>query len=269
MDDHSYLKNIVKEEYETRATEAFSQTHQEKADLVARAFGYTSEELAFLPEKANMGLGCGNPTAFASLKEGEVVVDLGCGGGLDVILAAKKVGPKGRVIGIDMTPKMIELAKDNAKKSGLTNVQFFLAEIESLPLEDNSVDCVISNCVLNLVPDKMKAFREIYRILKKGGRLAISDIALKKPLPNDLQNDASAYVGCISGAILIDDYRSKLLQVGFSQVAVVDMNADLNVYKQMGVGDVCCSKSCTSNVTQSSETTSCCYQEGDRDAGGE
>ena len=154
---------------------------------MAEAFGYTPEQLASIPAEANMGLSCGNPTAFASLKPGETVVDLGCGGGLDVFLAAKRVGPTGKAIGIDMTPEMLDLARRNAAKADggkpLDNVEFHQATIDKLPLPDASVDCVISNCVINLAPDKQAVFCEIARVLKPGGRLAVSDIALKKPLP--------------------------------------------------------------------------------------
>src|SRR5437868_3419230 len=171
-----------------------------------------------------MGLSCGNPTASASLRPGEVVVDLGCGGGLDVFLAAAKVGPTGKAIGIDMTPQMIELARRNAAlgKSPVTNVQFHLAQIDQMPLADASVDCVISNCVINLAADKRAVFHEIARVLKPGGRLAVSDIALKRPLPAELANDIMAYVGCIAGAISSDDYRAGLRQAGFEHVQIID-----------------------------------------------
>src|SRR5687768_4499734 len=161
-----------------------------------------------------MGLSCGNPSAFATLRQGEVVVDLGCGGGLDVFLAADRVGPSGKAIGIDMTPEMLELSRRNAV--GRENVEFIQATIDNMPLPDASVDCVISNCVINLAPDKPAVFREITRILKPGGRLAVSDIALKQPLPPEIGNDLQAYVGCVAGAILIDDYRSWLTAAGFS-----------------------------------------------------
>jgi arsenite methyltransferase len=167
---------------------------------VAEAFGYSAEELTSIPAEANMGLSCGNPTATARLRRGEVVVDLGSGGGLDVFLAAKLVGAEGRAIGIDMTPAMIDRARANAKAGGYTNVDFYHSTIDSIPLPDASVDCVISNCVLNLAPDKPAVFREIARILKPGGRLAVSDIALKGDLPEALARSMAAYVGCIGGA---------------------------------------------------------------------
>lgn len=214
---------------------------------VAEAFGYTPEELASIPAEANMGLSCGNPTATANLREGETVVDLGSGGGLDVFLAAAKVGPTGRAVGIDMTPEMIELARRNAAKQpgGAPNVEFHLATIDSLPLADSSVDCVISNCVINLAPDKGAVFREIARVLKPGGRLAVSDIALKRELPPELGNDLMAYVGCISGAISVDEYRQGLLEAGFSDVQIVDSGSDLNAYAKVENQSGCCSPAMT------------------------
>jgi SAM-dependent methyltransferase len=208
---------------------------------VAQAFGYTQEELASIPASANMGLSCGNPTATADLREGEIVVDLGSGGGLDVFLAAQKVGPTGKAIGIDMTADMVERARRGAVQAGLTNVEFHLAEIESLPLESGSVDCIISNCVLNLVPDKARAFAEIYRVLKPGGRLAVSDIALKRPLPEELSKNVLAYVGCVAGAIQIDDYRQVLAAAGFRDIVIVDSGFDLTAYTAIEGASGCCS----------------------------
>ena len=208
---------------------------------VAQAFGYTPEELTSIPAEANMGLSCGNPTATAHLRPGEVVVDLGSGGGLDVFLSSKQVGPTGRAIGIDMTPAMIERARANAKSGGYTNVEFHLSTIHKIPLPDASVDCVISNCVLNLAPDKPAVFREIARVLKPGGRLAVSDIALKKELPEAISKSVAAYVGCIAGAIRIDDYRSGLLAAGFEHVEIVDSGADLNAYAKVENQSGCCS----------------------------
>lgn len=204
---------------------------------VAEAFGYSVEELTSIPAEANMGLSCGNPTAYANLRAGEVVVDLGSGGGLDVFLAASKVGPEGRAIGIDMTPEMIERARRNAEKGvdgkPYTNVEFQLSTIDKLPLAGSTVDCVISNCVINLAPDKQAVFREIARVLKPGGRVAVSDIALKKPLPEEVASDVLAYVGCVAGAVLIEDYKRGLLEAGFSHVEIVDTASDLNVYAKI------------------------------------
>ncbi len=210
---------------------------------VAEAFGYTAEELTSIPAEANMGLSCGNPTATAHLRPGEVVVDLGSGGGLDVFLAAKMVGPKGRAIGIDMTMAMIERAQANAQAGGYTNVEFYQSTIDHIPLPAASVDCVISNCVLNLAPDKPAVFREIARVLKPGGRVAVSDIALKHELPEAVAQSMAAYVGCIAGAIKIDDYKGGLLAAGFEHVEIVDSGADLNAYAKVENQAGCCSPS--------------------------
>jgi arsenite methyltransferase len=208
---------------------------------VAEAFGYSAEELAAVPTAANLGLSCGNPTAFASLRPGETVVDLGCGGGLDVLLASVRVGPAGKAVGIDMTPEMIERARRNAAQQSVGNVEFHLAAIDRLPLPDASVDCVISNCVINLAPDKPAVFREVFRVLKPGGRLAVSDIALKRPLPPELGRDIMAYVGCIAGALYLDDYERRLRAAGFQAVQVVDAHKDLNAYALVMDQAACCS----------------------------
>ena len=214
---------------------------QTAAQSVAQAFGYTAEQLASIPAEANMGVSCGNPTAMSSLKPGEVVLDLGCGGGLDVLLAAQKVGPTGKAIGIDMTEDMIRRARENAQKAVLENVEFHLAEIESLPLDDNSIDCVISNCVLNLVPDKSVAFAEIFRVLKPGGRLAVSDLALKQELPADMAADINVCFGCTWGAVSICQYEAALKTAGFAAVEIIDTCVDLNAYIQMDTQPSCCS----------------------------
>jgi arsenite methyltransferase len=208
---------------------------------VAEAFGYSAEELRSIPAEANMGLSCGNPTATARLRLGEVVVDLGSGGGLDVFLAAKMVGPEGRAIGIDVTPAMIERARANAVAGGYTNVEFYQSTIDNIPLPDASADCVISNCVLNLATDKPAVFREIARVLKPGGRLAVSDIALKGELPEAIARSMAAYVGCIAGAIRVDDYRAELLAAGFDHVEIVDSGSDLNAYAKVENQSGCCS----------------------------
>lgn len=206
---------------------------------VAAAFGYSEAELASLPEQANMGLSCGNPLALASVAPGEVVVDLGCGGGMDVFLAAQKVEPSGKVIGIDMTTEMLARAQAGVDRLGLTNVELYHSTIDRLPLPDASVDCIISNCVINLVPDKSAVFHEILRVLKPGGRVAISDIALKQSLPAEIKNSVEAYVGCISGAVLIEEYRQLLEAAGFDAVVVTDTGADLNAYA-LASGSGCC-----------------------------
>lgn len=240
----SDIREHVRSKYGAVAQSGLSSEHS-GVKAVAEAFGYTPEELASIPAEANMGLSCGNPTATANLRPGEVVVDLGCGGGLDVLLAAAKVGPTGKAIGIDMTEEMLQLARKNAAKSRggqpVENVEFHRATIDDIPLPDGSVDCVISNCVINLAPDKSAVFREISRILKPGGRLAVSDIALKKPLPAEIGEDVLAYVGCIAGAISFDEYRNGLLDAGFSDVEIIDSGADLNAYAKVENQAGCCS----------------------------
>jgi len=230
----------VRAKYGEVAQRGLSTAH-DGVRAVAEAFGYSGDELASIPAEANMGLSCGNPTAFASLRPGEVVVDLGCGGGLDVFLAAKKVGPAGKAIGIDMTPDMLALARRNAAQTGATNVEFHQATIDKLPLADASVDCVISNCVINLAPDKGAVFREIARVLKPGGRLAVSDIALKQLLPPEIGASLMAYIGCIAGAISLDDYRRGLHEAGFEAVEIIDSGSDLNAYAKVENQSGCCS----------------------------
>jgi len=254
----THLEDAVRSRYAATARSGLS-NDQPGVRAVAEAFGYSADELLSIPAEANMGLSCGNPTAFASLKSGEVVVDLGCGGGLDVFLAASKVGPAGKAIGIDMTTDMLDLARANARKAGLANVDFHLAHIDRLPLPDASVDCVLSNCVINLAPDKPAVFREIARILKPGGRLAVSDIALKQPLPPELAQDVMAYVGCIAGAIPIDTYRTQLLAAGFASVQVQDTGADLNAYAKVENQAGCCAPTPTpASSTLSLADSACC-----------
>jgi SAM-dependent methyltransferase len=174
-----------------------------------------------VPDGANLGLGCGNPLAHAELKEGEVVVDLGSGAGFDCFLAARKVGPSGRVIGVDMTPEMIERARANARKGGYSNVEFRLGEIEHLPVADNFAGMIISNCVINLSTDKPQVFREALRVLKAGGRLMVSDLVLLRPLPESVRASVEAYAGCISGAMLKEDYLGAMTEAGFREVELV------------------------------------------------
>lgn len=246
------ILDSVRSKYGAVAESTLS-SNDEGVKAVAEAFGYSAEELTSIPAEANMGLSCGNPTATANLRPGEVVVDLGSGGGLDVFLASKKVGPEGRAIGIDMTPAMIERARANSAAGGYTNVEFYESTIDRIPLPDASVDCVISNCVINLAPDKPAVFREISRVLKPGGRFAVSDIALKGELPEAIAKSMAAYVGCIAGAIRIDDYRAGLLAAGFEHVQIVDSGADLNAYAKVENQSGCCSpgmdeSSCCSTV---------------------
>jgi len=192
------------------------------ATTISKNIGYSDEELSAVPEGANLGLGCGNPVALASLKEGETVLDLGSGAGFDCFLAANKVGKRGRVIGVDMTPEMIDKARENARRGNYDNVEFRLGEIEHLPVADGGVDAIISNCVINLSPDKPQVFREAFRALKPGGRLMVSDIVLLKELPDSIRKSVAAYVGCISGALLKEDYLNTIKSAGFRQVKVVE-----------------------------------------------
>lgn len=243
------IEQVVQSRYGNVAKSGLSSDHA-GVKAVAEAFGYSANQLASIPAEANMGLSCGNPLAFASIKEGETIVDLGSGGGLDVLLASEKVGPSGKAIGIDMTPEMLALARTNAKKAEVTNVEFYESTIDKLPLPDASVDCVISNCVINLASDKQAVFREINRVLKPGGRLAVSDIALKQELPPEIGQNLLAYVGCIAGAIPIEKYRDGLLTAGFAQVDIHDTGADLSVYSKVDRQAGCCSpgSSCGSEV---------------------
>lgn len=192
----------------------------EPADSPSRALGYSDQELARVPEGADLGLGCGNPQAIASLKPGERVLDLGSGAGFDAFIAARQVGPTGRVIGVDMTPQMITKARANVGKTDLTNVEFRLGEIERVPVADASVDVIMSNCVINLSPDKPAVFREAFRVLAPGGRLAISDIVALAPLPPAMADDVAAYTGCVAGAALVSDLDRMLREAGFASVSI-------------------------------------------------
>ncbi len=189
---------------------------------ISRKLGYTEEEILSAPPESNMGLGCGNPLAMASLKKGEHVLDMGSGAGFDCFLAAKAVGPEGMVIGVDMTTEMVEKARAHAKKYGYKNVDFRQGELENMPVADNSVDVVISNCVINLVPDKERAFKEAFRVLKPGGRLIVSDIVLRRELPEHIRRSRDAYVGCLAGAVLKEDYIKAIRSAGFKDIAVMD-----------------------------------------------
>ncbi len=190
-------------------------------ETVSKAIGYSKEELESLPEGADLGLGCGNPVALASIREGDTVLDLGSGAGIDCFLAAKKVGKNGKVIGVDMTPEMIDRARENAKKGDFDNVEFRLGEIENLPVADNSIDLMISNCVINLSPDKKRVFDEAFRVLKPGGSIMVSDIVLLKELPDSLKT-ADLYTGCVAGAMLKDAYIQTIKDAGFDKVDVID-----------------------------------------------
>jgi SAM-dependent methyltransferase len=215
------------------------------ASDMSKKMGYSEEELSKLPEGANLGLGCGNPVALAALKEGDTYVDLGSGAGIDCFLAADKVGKSGKVIGVDMTPEMIDRARENAKKAGIENVEFRLGEIEHLPVADNSVDVITSNCVINLSPDKKAVFNDAYRVLKPGGKVLISDIVLLKELPEAVLQSVEAYVGCVSGALPKDEYLNLVKEAGFENVEVVSENSAgdiwvndplaLSIIEQLGI----------------------------------
>jgi len=194
----------------------------DRAREIGKEIGYTEEELKAVPEGANLGLGCGNPVALASLKEGETVLDLGAGAGFDCFLAANQVGKKGKVIGVDMTSEMLDKARGNARKGNYGNVEFRLGEIENLPVADNFVDVIISNCVINLSPDKKRAFQEAFRVLKPGGRLMVSDIVLVKELPNFVRRSIEAYIGCVAGAMLKEEYLEAIRTAGFQNVRIVE-----------------------------------------------
>lgn len=223
------IKQAVRERYAQIAAEessccAPSNTccgTTDQATDISKKMGYRDEELDSVPEGANLGLGCGNPTALASLKEGETVLDLGSGGGFDCFLAANVVGQKGKVIGVDMTSEMIDKARENARRSGYLNVEFRLGEIENLPVADNSVDAIISNCVINLSPDKGRVFKEAYRALKPGGRVMVSDTVLLQELPESIKNSVEAYVGCVAGASRKEDYLATVAAAGFQEVEIV------------------------------------------------
>jgi arsenite methyltransferase len=188
---------------------------------IALQIGYSAEDLKVIPDGANLGLGCGNPLEHAEVKAGETVLDLGSGAGMDCFLAAKQVGEKGRVIGVDMTPEMIERARENAEKVGTTNVEFRLGEIEHLPVADNSVDVIISNCVINLSPDKSQVFKEALRVLKPGGRLTVSDLVLRRPISEQLRSSVEAYVGCVAGAMQKDAFLQAMRDAGFAEVSIL------------------------------------------------
>jgi SAM-dependent methyltransferase len=222
------IKQIVRERYSQIATQNTSCCcssepccgPENTAEQIGMAIGYSEQDLQSVPDNANLGLGCGNPIALASLQEGETVLDLGAGAGFDCFLAAIKVGKKGKVIGVDMTTDMLEKARENAKNGAYENVEFRLGEIENLPLEPESVDVIISNCVVNLSPDKKKVFQEAFRVLKPGGRLMISDLVLLKDLPESVKESVQAYTGCIAGALRKKHYIKLIQDAGFEQIDI-------------------------------------------------
>ena len=221
------VKKIVREGYAVIANKGSSCCGSGNSccgnsnQTVSKAIGYSDDDLSAVPDGSNLGLGCGNPVAIASLKKGEVVLDLGSGAGFDCFLAANAVGCNGQVIGVDMTPEMITRARANAREGGYENVVFRLGEIENLPVADSSIDVVISNCVINLSQEKKKVFEEAFRVLKPGGRLMVSDIVLLKKLPDELQSSEEAYIGCIAGAVLKEEYISTLKLAGFQSVKIL------------------------------------------------
>jgi len=195
---------------------------EDLAKEISSSIGYSQDDMDKVPEGSNLGLGCGNPIALASIKKGEVVLDLGSGAGFDCFLAAERVGPEGKVIGVDMTPEMLEKARENAEKDNVNNIEFRLGEIENLPVADEVVDIIISNCVINLSTDKSRVFSEAFRVLKPGGRIMVSDIVLTRELPDAIRKNVSAYVGCISGAVMKEDYLDAVSKAGFTDVKILD-----------------------------------------------
>ncbi|KAF8431079.1 S-adenosyl-L-methionine-dependent methyltransferase [Boletus edulis BED1] len=243
-DDDAALINVVNEAYSQKAR--VEGTDRDRSNRVANAFGYTPEQLQSVSAEAHMGLSCGNPVAAASIKEGETVLDLGSGGGIDVFLAAAKVGPSGQAIGLDNSDDMIARARRIATTKGLKppNVAFVKATLtEELPIESNSVDCVLSNCVINLLPPagKLKVMQEVHRILKPGGRVSLDDIVAKKPFPESLRSNVALYVSCISGAILLQEYQALVEDAGFKDILFMENPSDLNVYLDSG-STGCCSR---------------------------
>jgi arsenite methyltransferase len=229
--EEKYIRKKIREGYAKIAREHSSCCtldsccrDESQVSTISKGIGYSEEEIKSVPEGSNMGLGCGNPTALASLKKGETVLDLGAGGGFDCFLAAEKVGNTGLVIGVDMTPEMIEKARENAEKENFKNVEFRLGEIENLPVADNSVDIIISNCVINLSSDKERVFEEAFRVLKRGGRIMVSDIVLTKKLPSSIKKSIAAHVGCLAGAMIKDIYLEVIREAGFKDVRIMMEN---------------------------------------------
>lgn len=224
------IKQVVKNAYSKIAASSgcgcSCSCGNQSNEQIAKSIGYSEEEINAVPE-SNLGLGCGNPVAMGKIKEGDIVLDLGSGAGFDCFLASKRVGDTGKVIGVDMTEEMIEKAKSNAERNGYKNVEFRLGEIENLPIDDNSIDVAISNCVINLVPDKVKAFSEIYRVLKSGGKIYLSDIVLLENLSEGLKNDEELLAGCVGGALLRDDYLNIIKKTGF-EVNILSEDKDIS-----------------------------------------
>ncbi len=242
------IREAVKKDY-TRVVEQSSgccgsgPTHPEE---IARRIGYSDDEIQAAPDGANLGVGCGNPTALAALRSGQVVVDLGSGAGFDAFLAARAVGPNGRVIGVDMTDAMLEKARENARKGDFTNVEFRKGTIEDLPIENESVDVIISNCVINLSPEKDRVFREAFRTLRPGGRLMISDIVLERPPPPEIAGDISSYTACVAGASVRAEYLEQIEEAGFRDVTIVrEANASGAYPSNESASCDCCGQAAT------------------------
>jgi len=227
------VKKVVKDKYKELATRKNSCCGCNAVKNISKSIGYSEEDLGIVGE-ANLGLGCGNPLAFGRIKEGDVVLDLGSGTGIDAILASKKVGKTGKVIGVDITEEMIEKARENIQERNITNVEFLLGDIEELPIEDNSVDAIITNCVVNLSPDKSKVFQEAYRVLKPGSKIYLSDIVLLEELSEEQRNDKDLISGCVAGALLKDDYLDKIKDAGFD-VTVLRENKDISKEQYNGI----------------------------------
>jgi arsenite methyltransferase len=226
------VKKIVKESYHKIAEKGCCSCRSKEKEI-SKSIGYSDKELMNVPE-ANLGLGCGNPTAFTEIKKGTIVLDLGSGAGLDCFLAAKKTGDSGKVIGIDMTEGMIKKAKENAIKYGYNNVEFRLGDIENLPVENDSTDLIISNCVINLAPNKDKVFMESFRVLKEGGKMLVSDIVLLKPLSKEQLEDNDLLSGCVAGALLKEDYLNKIRNAGF-KINILNEDKDISKRQYEGI----------------------------------
>ncbi|CCX34737.1 NAD-binding protein [Pyronema domesticum] len=251
---------LIKTHYTShiRSQSASSDPHNK---AVASAFGYTPHDLASIPSTSNLGVSCGNPLARAGLKEGETLLDLGCGGGLDCFLASPRVGKTGRVVGVDMTASMLELAERNRKLGGYGNVEFLNANITSLPLPSGTADIITSNCTINLVPHAQKpvVFQETFRLLRPGGRLAVSDILAKRDFPEELRNDVGLYVGCVVGASEVREYEKWLREAGYEDIFIIDTEKDLNVYKEVGILDMTDGNTDEGDTRLPEETqTGCC-----------
>ena len=263
---HDEIRQAVRDQYSKIATgescgcnpSSCCGTTENTAESMSEAMGYSTNEMNSVPAGANLGLGCGNPQAIANLKEGETVLDLGSGAGFDCFLAANQVKEDGRVIGVDMTPTMISKARLNAEKGNFKNVEFRLGEIEHLPLSDNSVDAIISNCVINLSPDKQSVFNECFRVLKDGGRLAISDVVAFADLPSEIRNDVTLFTGCMAGASHIDEVKEMLRAAGFRQVRVTRKDESKKFIAEWAPGTAITDYVVSANIEAVKMAPSCC-----------